>query len=78
MLVQLSMQNCTILHSFVMHATYGQKADRVYFHIQQTARHFDFPLGSYDSISGNCSGDQQSRETTSGTHLMVTFHVAYL
>ena len=78
MLVQLSMQNGTNLQSFVVHATHGWKALRVYFHTQQTVRHLDFSIRSYGQISGHCSGGQQSGETTSGIHLVVTFHIAYL
>lgn len=55
-LVQLPMQNCTILQRFEMHAAHVLKAYQVYFHTQQTARHFDFPLKRYDSISADWSG----------------------
>jgi glucan biosynthesis protein len=61
-----------------MHATHGWKAYRIYFHTQQTARHFNFPIKNYGQISGDCSGGQQSRKTTSGIHLVVNFHIAYL
>jgi hypothetical protein len=40
--------------------------------------HLDFPIRSYGQISGAVLGGQQSHETTSGIHLMVTFHIAYL
>ena len=77
MLGQLPVQNCTNLQSIMVHATHGYKALRVYFHTQQTVHHLDFPIRSYGQISGDCSGGQQSRETTSGIHLVVTFHIAY-
>jgi hypothetical protein len=72
------MQNCTNLRSFVVHAAYGWKALRVYFHTQQMVHHLDFPIRSYGQISGHCSGGQQSHETTSGIDLEGTFHIAYL
>jgi len=62
----------------VVHATHGWKALRVYFHTQQTVHHLDFPIRSYGQISGHCYGGQQSSEATSGIHLVVTFHIAYL
>jgi hypothetical protein len=78
MLVQIPVQNCTNLRSFVVHAAHGWKALRVYFHTQQTAHHLDLPIKSYGQISGHCFRGQQSRETTSGIHLEGTFHIAYL
>ena len=54
------------------------KALQVYFHTQQTVHHLDFPIRSYGQISGNCPRGQQSRVTTLGIHLVVTFHIAYL
>jgi hypothetical protein len=72
------MQNCTNLHGLVLHATHGWKALRVQFHTQQMVLHLDFPIRSYGQISGAVLGGQQSHETTSGIHLMVTFHIAYL
>ena len=78
MLVQLPVQNCINLQSFVVHAAQGWKALRVYFHTQQMVHHLDFPIRSYGQITGHCSGGQQSRETTSGIHLVVTFHIVYV
>jgi hypothetical protein len=78
MLLQVPVQNYTNLQSFIVHATHGWKALRVYFHTQQRVHHLDFPTRSYSQISRHCSGGQQSRETTSGIHLVVTFHIAYL
>ena len=62
----------------MVHVAHGWKAYQVYFHTQQTAPLVDFPIRSYGQISGDCSEGQQSRETTSGIHLVVTFHIAYL
>ena len=76
--VQLPVQNCMNLQSFVVYAAHGWKALLVYFHTQKTVRHLDFPIKSYGQISGECSGGQQSCETTSGIHLVVTFQIAYL
>ena len=78
MLGQLPVQNCINLQSFMVHATHGWKALRVYFHTQKTVCHLDFPIRSYGQISGDCSGGQQSREATLGIHLVVTLHIAYL
>ena len=62
----------------MVHAAHDCIALRVYFHTQQMVRHLDFPIRSYGQISGDCSGGQESRETTSVIHLVVTFHIAYL
>jgi hypothetical protein len=54
MLGQLPVQNCSNLQSFMVHATHGWKALRVYFHTQQMVRHLDLPIRSYGQISGDC------------------------
>ena len=45
---------------------------------QQTARHFDFPLGSYNSFSGDCSGNWQPREDPWKSISWKPFHILYL
>ena len=60
--VQLPMQNCTTVQSFVLHAAHGWKAYHVIFPTQQTSYHLDFPIRSYGRFSGDCTEDQQPRE----------------
>jgi hypothetical protein len=37
-----------------MCSAYEHKDNQVYFHLQQTAHHFDFPLRSNDHLHGDC------------------------
>jgi hypothetical protein len=37
-----------------MNGAYEHKDNQVYFHLQQTARRFDFPLKSNDHFHGGC------------------------
>ena len=75
MLVQLLVQNCIILQCFAAH---GWKFYWVYFHTQQTTPHFDFPLGSYNSFSGDCSRGKQPREDSWKSISWKPFHILYL
>ena len=43
-----SMQNCTTVQCFMVHASYGVKAYQVNFPTQQTPCRLDFPIKSYD------------------------------
>ena len=78
MLVQLSVQNCIILQCFVTHAAHGWKSYWVYFHTQQTAPHFDFPLESYNSFSEDRSENWQQREDHWKSISWKSFHILYL
>ena len=52
-----------LYHSIMLRdAAHGWKAYWVYFHTQQIVHHLDFSLGSYNSISGNCSRNWQPCE----------------
>jgi hypothetical protein len=53
---------------------YQQKDNQVYFHLQQTAHHFDFPLRSNDHFCGDYQ-KAEGRVRLSGTHGFPTFHL---
>ena len=56
------MQNCTTVQYFLVLTTHGSKAYHIIFPTQQTSCHLDFPIRSYDWLSGDCTEDQQPRE----------------
>jgi hypothetical protein len=73
MLVQLPMQNCTILQHYVMHAAHRWKDYWVYFHTQQMDCNLDFPRLSYCQITEDCAEDQQPHEISSEVDFVEAF-----
>jgi hypothetical protein len=53
---------------------YEQKDNQVYFHLQQMARRFDFPLRSNDHFHGDYQ-KAEGHARLSGTHGFPTFHL---
>lgn len=72
------MQNCTILHYFVVHAAHGVKAYQVNFPTQLTAHLLDFPRWSYWQNTEDCAEYQQPRGNNSEPISWRPFHIVYL
>ena len=56
------MQNCTTVQCFMLHAVHGWKPYHVIFPTQQTSCNLDFPIKSYDRVSGHYTEGQQPGE----------------
>jgi hypothetical protein len=60
-----------------MSGAYEQKDNHVYFHLQQMAHRFDFPLRSNDHFRGDCQ-NAECHTRLSGTHGFPPFTFLYL